>query len=95
MGLGPGSIEDTYHFGESNGWLKSIIEEGLIIILVYILSLLIMILYEKKNMFLSCFVLISFNSVIIVFSPVIIFYLLVLYSIALETQPSYENSTCS
>ncbi len=95
MGLGPGTIEDTYQFGESNGWLKSIIEEGIILTLLYMLSFLIMILYNKKNLFLSCFVLISFNSVILVFSPVIIFYLLMLYFIASEIHPNYENFTCS
>ncbi len=95
MGRGPGSIENTYHFGESNGWLKSIIEEGIILTLVYMLSLLIMIFYNKKNLFLSCFVLISFNSLIILFSPVIIFYLLILYFIASKTKTNYENSTCS
>ena len=95
MGLGPGTIEDTYQFGESNGWLKSIIEEGIILTLIYMLSLLIMILCNKKNLFLSFFVLISFNSVILVFSPVIIFYLLMLYFIASETHLNYENSTCS
>lgn len=79
FGYGPGSIESIFEKGESNGWLKSFIEVGLIPTILYFGLLFKFVLLKRQNLLLFAFVVISFNSIIIMFSPLVIFYLAMIY----------------
>jgi hypothetical protein len=74
MGLGPGYIEKTRALGESNAFVKLLIEEGLI---VTILILTMIYSNLKNNTPLMLFCLIAFNSVVILDTPFVIFLLLI------------------
>jgi hypothetical protein len=75
MGLGPGSIlKSNRKIGESNAFVKMLIEEGLIITVF----ILILIYYHlRNNTALLLFCLLTFNSVIILDTPLLIFLLLI------------------
>lgn len=79
FGSGPGSIENVVEYGESNSWLKSFIEEGALITMLYLIFLFIIILKKSKNAFLFFYLLVSFNSVVLMFSPLILIYILLLF----------------
>lgn len=79
FGYGPGSIESMFERGESNGWLKSFIEIGVFPVILYIIVIFQFVLLDRKNLFLFVFLIISFNSIIIMYSPLVIFYLVMLY----------------
>lgn len=75
IGHGPGTIENVYQAGESNSWVKTFIEEGVMIFLLYLVYLFYN-LFNKKHILLFLFLIISFNSVILMFSPIILLYIL-------------------
>jgi len=72
MGNGPGSLS-----GESNAWVKTIYEKGLLVLLA-----LIFIIYNslKSNIPLLVFTLITLHSVIILETPFFIFLLIISYT---------------
>ncbi|WP_088159833.1 hypothetical protein [Sphingobacterium sp. G1-14] len=79
FGYGPGTIETVSEAGESNGWLKYFIELGIFPILAY-LAMLFCFFFRIKFLYLLLlfFVIISFNSVVVMFSPLVILYLYLL-----------------
>ncbi|GEM_PF-2193576 len=79
FGYGPGTIETISDAGESNAWLKYFIELGIFSIFAY-LTMLFWFFFRIKFLYLLLlfFVIISFNSVVVMFSPLVLLYLYLL-----------------
>ncbi len=75
FGIGPGSIENLFSRGESNGWIKISIEGGLFFTLAYIMYLCKLLELKFVNIALFLFIVISYNSVIILTAPAVLFYI--------------------
>jgi hypothetical protein len=74
LGSGPGSIAKSRALGESNAYVKLLIEEGLITLV----AILILIYYSlRKNQFLLLFSLFALHSVVLIETPLFIFLLLI------------------
>ncbi|MDF2849807.1 MAG: hypothetical protein K0S31_492 [Sphingobacterium multivorum] len=79
IGYGPGTIETISEAGESNGWLKYFIELGIFPIFAYI-AMLFYFFFRIRFLYLLLlfFVAVSFNSVVVMFSPLVLLYLYLL-----------------
>lgn len=79
VGYGPGTIETISDAGESNAWLKYFIELGIFPIFAYI-AMLFYFFFRIRFLYLLLlfFVAISFNSVVVMFSPLVLLYVYLL-----------------
>lgn len=73
LGLGPGSIAKSRELGESNAYLKLLIEEGLF---ASVLVFLLIYTRLKYNQYILFFSLIALHSVVLIETPLFIFLLL-------------------
>jgi hypothetical protein len=93
FGYGPGTIETIYNSGESNGWLKSLIEVGFLPTFLYLMLIFRFVLVNKRNFLLFLFIAVSFNTIIIQYTPMIVVYIVILYAIEKrKAQPKTEDN---